>query len=416
MEKLAKSLTVKYTLIQCAFWVSHCTIFSFAAVYLQSKNFSNTQIGLVLSIAAVLSIIIQPLVGAFADRAITISLKSIILCLMLVILVSACGLLILHESFLLIAIIYIIIISVQFTLASLMNSLALEYVNMGIPINYGLARGISSVAFAIDSFLLGIATDYFQGGILLNVFIINYLVLIYLTWNFKVTIPKELLLTVSNENNPMDSQPGDLHKKEYNNTTSSGIFHFFIKYKHFTLFLIGVTMIFYSHNLVNSYMINIMENVGGSSSHMGLALSIAAILELPVMAAFFYLIGKIRCSTLLKISGFFFAIKSAATWLAPSVTLVLFSQSLQMLAFAVFTPASIYYVNVIMDARDRVKGQTMLGVANLSLVGAIGGITGGKILDTLGVSDMLLLGTVVTALGAIILYFSTEKTALAKKG
>ncbi|MDF2474388.1 MAG: major Facilitator Superfamily protein [Anaerocolumna sp.] len=415
MEKLARSLTIKYTLIQCAFWVSHCTIFSFAAVFLQDKNFSNTQIGVVLSVAAILSILLQPLVGAFADRSENITLKTLILSLMFIILISACSLLILHESFLLIALVYVIIISVQFTLASLMNSLALEYVNMGIPVNYGLARGISSVAFAIDSFLLGIATDYFHGGILLNVFLVNYIVLIYLTWNFKVTIPKELNLAASNEKGPtLNSELTDLHKSERNNV-SSGILYFFIKYKQFTLFLIGVTMIFYSHNLVNSYMINIMENVGGSGSHMGLALSIAATLELPVMAAFFYLIRKIRCSTLLKFSGFFFAIKSAATWMAPSVGMVLFSQSLQMLAFAIFTPASIYYVNVIMDPKDRVKGQAMLGVANLSLVGAIGGITGGKILDTLGVSDMLLLGTVVTGIGALILYFSTEKTALAKK-
>jgi PPP family 3-phenylpropionic acid transporter len=294
-----------------------------------------------------------------------------------------------------------------------MNSLALEYVNIGIPVNYGLSRGISSIGYAAISLSLGIATDHFNGSIILTVFVVSYLAVIFFTWNFTIEIPESLNLAARTNHKTRESESIDTSDKQVlKSEAPAGIFQFFIKYKKFTLYLIGVTMIFYSHNLINSFMINIMENVGGSSSDMGTSLAIAATLELPVMAAFVFLIRKIKCSSLLKFSALFFVIKSAVTWLAPSVGTVLFSQILQMFAFAIFTPASIYYVNEIVDAKDRVKGQTMLGVANLSLVGAIGGITGGKILDSLGVSDMLLLGTIVTGLGFLVLCYSTESTPL----
>ncbi|WP_281532615.1 hypothetical protein, partial [Anaerocolumna aminovalerica] len=54
-------------------------------------------------------------------------------------------------------------------------------------------------------------------------------------------------------------------------------------------------------------------------------------------------------------------------------------------------------------------GQSMVGVATFSLVGAIGSFTGGRILDTKGVSAMLLVGTIVTGIGFIIVCLSTEE-------
>jgi predicted MFS family arabinose efflux permease len=62
-----------------------------------------------------------------------------------------------------------------------------------------------------------------------------------------------------------------------------------------------------------------------------------------------------------------------------------------------------------MEDHDKVKGQAMLGVALTGIAGSIANITGGRYWDTLGVSDMLMLGTMVNAMGFIIIFFSTEK-------
>jgi len=413
MEKLAKQLTIKYAFLQSTFWMSQCCIFSFAAVFLQSKNFDNIQIGLVLALAAVLSIILQPVVASFADKSQTISLRYIVIALMFIVFLLALILFIMPNSFQLIAIIYVLINAIQFTLNSLFNSLALEYLNKGIPLNYGLARGLGSISFAVMSYLLGIFIHHFGPSILLLIFLFSYCFVILSAFAFKITVPKSTV-PLKDLENYTDANKNISYKDGYDLELSdiapTGILTFFIKYKKFSIHLIGLTFVFYSHSMVSTYLINIIQNVGGNSTDLGISLSIAAALELPTMAAFIFLVRKIKCSTLLKISAFFFFVKVGITWLSPNVYSIYLSQIFQMFAFALFTPASIYYVNSIIEEQDKVKGQSMLGVATMGIAGTLANITGGKILDTAGVSNMLLIGTIVTAIGFLIVCFTTETT------
>lgn len=396
MEKISRELTIKYALLQSAFWIGQCCIFGFANVYLKSRGFDNTQVGIALSLASILSIIIQPLVAGFADRATKVSLRTITMFLMLIVFSLGVILYIIPDSYIFITLCYMIMIAIQITLVSLLNSLAMEYMNLGILMNYGLARGISSIAFALTSFSLGIVLKYFSGNILLLIFLVFYVLFIGTLILFKIDT-SSLTLPKSKVEETEQKQP-------------DGILAFLKKYKKFTILLIGMTMVMYSHNLINTYLINIVENVGGDNTDMGMSLAIAAGLELPTMAIFVLIIRKIKCSTLLKISAFFFFIKSAVVWLAPNMLTINLSQLLQLFAYALFTPASVYYVNEIIDAKNSVKGQSMVGVATFSLVGAIGSITGGRILDTKGVSTMLLVATIVTGIGFIIVCLSTEDT------
>ena len=75
-----------------------------------------------------------------------------------------------------------------------------------------------------------------------------------------------------------------------------------------------------------------------------------------------------------------------------------------------FTPASVYYVNSVINEEDKNKGQSMLGAATLGVAGTIAYITGGKVLDISGVPDMMMLGTIVSLVGFVVIFFSTENT------
>lgn len=403
MEKLAKQLTIRYSFIQATYWICQCAINSFAAIFLQSKNINNTWIGIILALAAILSIVLQPVISSFADKTKTMSLRTIILLLMCTVFFLTILLYVLPDTFLFIAIIFIIINAIQFTLNPLYNSLALEYMNMGVPMNYGLARGMGSITFAFMSSTLGYLVSSFGTKVIIPVFLIGYSLSLLSVYIFKITIPENLLASIPQRSTDLEDSVSDLEDKP------TGLLTFFIKYKKFVIFLLGVAMLFYSHSLINTYLINIMENVGGNSSDMGISLSIAAGLELPTMALFIYIVRKIKCTTLIKISAFFFFIKALITLMAPNVFMVHFSQLFQLLAFALFTPASIYYVNDLVSIKDRVKGQSMLGAAYIGLAGTMANVTGGRILDHLGVSEMLLIGTVVTAIGIIFICISVNE-------
>ena len=405
MEKTSRKLTIKYALLQSTYWISQCTIYSFAAIYLQYRNFNNTQIGIVLSLSAILSIILQPVVSAFADKSKKKTVRNIILILLLIAFASAILLNIKANSLLFIGCVFAIITAIQFTINPLLNSYALEYINNGYPFNYGLARGTGSIAFAITSFFLGHGVSRFSGAIIVPFFLISYVFLFLSASFFRLKDTDKEAANLSKNHRIEDIS-------DENENPPSTILGFFIKYKRFTLMLVGITMLFYAHSLINTYLINIMENVGGDSSDMGLSLTIAAALELPTMAAFAYIIKKLRCHTIIKTASFFFLMKSLFIWLAPNVNIVHLSQAFQMLSFALFTPASVYYVNSIINKEDRNKGQAMMGVATIGLSGTIAYITGGNLLDTRDPSYMLLMGFIVSIVGFIIVCFSTEKSKI----
>jgi PPP family 3-phenylpropionic acid transporter len=264
---------------------------------------------------------------------------------------------------------------------------------------------------------------------LLPIFLFLYCFFIISIFAFKIKVPegqissslhlkdKDIAKDTDNAKNKDSSKYNndDLNISEHSNknpeektiAAPSGYVQFFIKYKDFSILLIGIAMLFYSHNIISTYLINIVENVGGNSTNMGISLAITASVELPIMAAFTYIVRKVRCNVLIKISAFFFFVKVLILWLAPSVYVVYLSQAMQMFAYGLFTPASVYYVNSIVNEQDKVKGQSMLGVA-MSIAGAVAIISGGKLLDIIGVNYMLLLGAIVTAFGFIIVCISTK--------
>ena len=84
--------------------------------------------------------------------------------------------------------------------------------------------------------------------------------------------------------------------------------------------------------------------------------------------------------------------------LAPNMAGVYLVQCLNMFSFAMFIPASVYYVARIMDEADRVKGQAYLGSA-IALSGICANFAGGRILDAYGPGAMLRCVVALSAIG-----------------
>ena len=74
-----KNLTPGYALIQAFFWMNFATIMGYTSVYLLNCGFSNTQIGVLMAVAGVLSAVLQPIVASYADRPDSQSVKKIII-------------------------------------------------------------------------------------------------------------------------------------------------------------------------------------------------------------------------------------------------------------------------------------------------------------------------------------------------
>ena len=167
-----ESLAIKYSLLQGSFWTSFAVIWGFVAVYLQYKSFSNTQIGTITSMGTIISIILQPILASISEKYKNIKPKRIAACIGILLVVCTSILMISSSKMILIATIYALIGGLCISLPSLLNTIGLAYINQGVPINYGLSRGIGSICYALMALSLGTLIEKTSPDIILPIFLL----------------------------------------------------------------------------------------------------------------------------------------------------------------------------------------------------------------------------------------------------
>ena len=93
----------------------------------------------------------------------------------------------------------------------------------------------------------------------------------------------------------------------------------------------------------------------------------------------------------------------ATVFAAGNIALMTIAAVMQMGSFAIYIPASVYYVNEVMEERDKFKGQALMTGTN-TLGGVIGSLLGGFLIDQAGVFVMNLAGLVMAVSGAVLVF------------
>lgn len=385
-RRLGRRLTASYALIQSIVNMGYCCVMSFAAVFLLSRGFTDYEIGITLTVATALAILCQPLVAAFADRTEKIALKGIVAAMLAASALLSLLLLVTPSLVLPTAIIYVLLACIQGIESPLVTSLSMEHINSGVPLNFSLARGIGSFAFASLSLLLGFLVRDLGGWIVMAASSAIAVGGVVLVSTFRRPANEEARFAANGGGQAL------------------GSLEFARRNPRFMGIVVSVALLFFSHVIINTYTIQIVRHVGGNSSDMGIATAIAGFLELPAMALFPLALRMIRSpAAIMKLSGLFFVLKTLVTLLAPSVAWIYAAQCFQFFAYAMFIPASVYYVNEKITGLDKVKGQAFMGVA-LGIAGMTGDFFGGLMLGTSGgVPFALAVGLVVSLAGLILL-------------
>ena len=400
-----KFSTLRYTLINITYFMAFCTLHAYAAVYLLDRGFTNTQIGLLLAVANITSALAQPMVASLIDRQGMFTNRNVMIICAGIIAAGSALLLVADTNKILVFIVFALIYMIQFTYMPVMTALNFEYQNHGINIIYGLARGLGSAGFAITSALVGEIVEKEGVRILLYLNIVIMAVQMVIVYFFK--LPKD---AKTGENGKPDESVNDINSEE----EASSLTAFLGKYPAFVLMLAGTVLIFFTHNMLNDYLIQIVRPLGGSEKHLGYATFIAAFLELPTMAAMTLFSKKLSMRVMLVISGIAFTVKALIMTLATNIPMVYISQSMQLLAYAVFIPASAYYVSQNISETDQVKGQAFV-TSCFTLSGVFSSLLCGVILDHMGVKAMLVIGSIVSVAGAALLTRAMLSTKRAKE-
>ncbi len=383
-------MTRVFALLQFMYWFLFGVSYAFANPVLDAKGFSVSNIGIILSLSALIAVIFQPILAKMINEFENIDNKKVILFLMSIILSGLLFSLII-ENLIIVSIVYILIFGSILTVQTFIYTFIFEYINCGYNVNFALTRGLGSFAFACASLGIGYLTKNYGFSFMVYLELVITIVIIIHVYKIK---------SVNFEVKKVEKDTKDLNFIE-----------FIKKYNKFSLFLVGAIFIFITHMALNNFLLNIMQHVGKSTFYVGLAYSISALLELPIMALFPYLKKKIGTYNILFFSIIAFTIKSAIVFvgiLTKSISIVMFSQFTQIFAFAIYLPTVIYYVNDVMDERDKIKGQAYLGSAG-TVSTILSSFIGAGLIDISGVTMMVLVVTIISLIGTVIVCRNLER-------
>lgn len=381
------ALTARYGLIHGTYWMAYAAISGYVSLYLLELGFSSGAIGALIAAAGLASALLQPMVAGLADWERGPSLKAINL--VVAALTAACGggLLLFRENKVAALCFYAGALALLQLQTPLVNGLGVTSINCGEKLNYGVSKSTSSVTFALASFGLGRITARLGGR--------------PVPWAITAF---SLLFLGSLCLYPTERAP----RREMETAGAQGV-AFFKKYPRFTGVLLGCILIYISHVLLNNFTLQIIRAKGGDSSHMGLAMALAALSELPTMLCFTKMLRWKDSGFWMKLTGFFFLIKILGSWLAPNVTVYYLFQLTQVLAWALIAIASVYYINAVMEPEDAVKGQAYYTMT-YTLASVLGSLIGGPMIDAFGIGPTLAFGTVCAAVGTAIVLRFAQKT------
>ena len=373
-----------YMAMQMGFWAMFAAIVAYQTALLLERGFTNGEAGLMTSVRCLAGIVFQPLLGGFADRHPGVPLKGIVgvsLALSL-----AAGVWYWAEPAMGLAqtaLVWVVIGGLGVSSYPLMDAMAVQFINDGVPIRYSLGRGLGSLAYAVVCVLLGLQVGQWGVETTLVTFLLLTaaeiaLVFTYPTWHPHAPAAQAEQARPQSALSLLRSNP------------------------RFTLMLAGVLFGLTAVLPLSNFLVNVILSRGGTAADLGLAMFLMGGFELPAAFLFPKLLRRLGSGRILVLSMAFCTLKGVALLLTWNLAGVLLCQPLQMLGYGLFTPASVYFVNESVPPADRVRGQTIMMVASNGLGGMLGGMLAGFTLD-LGGANWMLAGCVACGCVSVLL-------------
>ena len=374
-----------YIAMQMGFWAMFAAIVAYQTALLLERGFTNGEAGLMTSVRCLAGIVFQPLLGGFADRHPGVPLKGIVgvsLALSL-----AAGVWYWAEPAMGLAqtaLVWVVIGGLGVSSYPLMDAMAVQFINDGVPIRYSLGRGLGSLAYAVVCVLLGLQVGQWGVETTLVTFLLLTAAEIALVFTYPTWHPKA----------PAEGRAAAERPQSALSLLRSS--------PRFTLMLAGVLFGLTAVLPMSNFLVNVILSRGGTAADLGLAMFLMGGFELPAAFLFPKLLRRLGSGRILVLSMAFCTLKGVALLLTWNLAGVLLCQPLQMLGYGLFTPASVYFVNESVPPADRVRGQTIMMVASNGLGGMLGGMLAGFTLD-LGGANWMLAGCVACGCVSVLL-------------
>ena len=395
MNKQSINLNIRYSLYQFGYWVDYLIIASFGAVLLKARGFEPGEIGYVTTIGAILTIVLQIGLSSLADSSGHITVKQILQALMLGGAAMAVVLWLIPGVFAVSFICMFTALALVNTMQPLMTSMCLQYNAAGHRINFGIARSLGSLGYALAGFVMGQFTEALGTEAILPAFSGIFIVLM-------------ILVTLMRKPEPVRTGK-EADKSAESKEKPSSLIQFFRRYKRYDLFLASVVLMFFMQMITNTFMIYFVEHFGGGQSDLGLVLSVCAFAEMPAVAFSSKLMKRFSPANMLRISSLGGLLKFALMLVISDVRWLIGIQVLQFFFSGFYMVSSVYYVESLVSKKDAVKAQAIVAVGITGISGIAANLFGGWMLDHLPVGTLMAVGVAVSLIGTVLMFAATGK-------
>lgn len=387
----------KYRIMHGCYWIVCGVCFCYLAFYLSGYGYSASEIGVISALIGVVSAVLQPALGRLADRNSKYGWKP-----QLTVLISVCCivlvLLLICNKKIVTGILFVILLVTINCICPLLNSISSYYELKGVHVDFGVARSCGSASYAVVTLIIGYLTTAFGvKAIPVSMILVPVVMLVVLR-----SMPYDAEESVISHTAASEKKTG--RKKE----------NFIQKYPAFCVILVASLLTFSVHNVTTIFLLQMIENVGGNSGHMGTALSIAAAAEMPAIFLFSHITKKIQPTSLMIIAGASYAVKMVLFMIAGNVAMIYVIHLLQFCSYGFYAPSTVRFAEDCMHEEDRVTGQAMMTMTT-TLSSVIGSLLGGWMIDSYGMTVTLTASTGLSIfavffwVGGVLLYKKTKR-------
>ena len=367
-----REIQVKGLLVQALFWASYCAYSSFIVNMLTDYGYPSATATGMMTATSVLSFIAQPVSGYICDNFIShkrVYIALTICALPTMVLLSHC----LFSPALTMALMLLFtVFMVQ--MPGLLDAWVIGLTNLYPGVNYGLCRGSSSLLFAIAAQAMGWVTAQFGHGARMWLGAALGLLSVIVAFTLKELPTRRQAETAAgeaNSRNPHGLSTGETVK-------------ILVRNKCYLLLLAMNFLLFLGYSCVSSFIPVLTEQLGGGSGEVGTVFALNALAEVPAMFLMSAVLRKVPAKKVILFAAVFFVLRLGLTAMSVNFTMMLLVQLLQGFSFAVIWPASMGYLNQIVE--DGVRSTAIMTYSSVTLgVSAIfGNLFGTLILSAAG--------------------------------
>ncbi|MCR8660405.1 MFS transporter [Paenibacillus endoradicis] len=350
----------------------------FTVLFLQQKGLSNTIIGLIISISAVMVIFLQPLWGYISDR-FSARIPILITCFTMATIMYC--MLLTTDIPIVLGIILVLVSFFECAIASILDVWILAHVGK----NYGSIRLWGSIGFSGAVFIY---SQVIGSGTIASMFPVFIVVSI-------LTLVAFILL--------IRYAGSDLPTKEKRQIQklSPKVLIGNIRY---VLLLCFVFLLFLPNSPSSTFLPNLFQATGGSVEMYGLSNSFKAAAEIPAFLFGALLLRKFGHVAMIFFASSLYFMAQLLFALAQSPIQVALGQVMQGPAYSLLLLGTLNYVYQLAPKEMQVTAQTLVSAIGMGLAAIVGNYSGGLVIDHYGIKPLYWLGMSIIA--AAMLLFS----------